>query len=36
MTCAPNAFQTGDGLRVLEPGEQAVSAWGIETGQKRG
>jgi len=36
MTCAPNAFQTGDGLRVLEPGEQAVSAWGIETGQKTG
>lgn len=30
MTCAPNAFQTGDGLQVLEPGAQSVSAWGID------
>jgi aldose 1-epimerase len=30
MTCAPNAFETGDGLQVLEPGDQSVSAWGIE------
>lgn len=30
MTAAPNAFQSGDGLRVLEPGEQFSSAWGIE------
>ena len=30
MTAAPNAFQTGDGLRVLEPGETFASAWGIE------
>jgi aldose 1-epimerase len=30
MTCAPNAFQTGAGLQVLEPGGQSVSAWGIE------
>lgn len=30
MTCAPNAFQTGDGLRILEPGEACVTRWGIE------
>ncbi|MGI8712608.1 MAG: aldose 1-epimerase family protein [Solirubrobacteraceae bacterium] len=30
MTCAPNAFRTGDGLRVLEPGDSFSSAWGIE------
>ncbi|MGH7922432.1 MAG: aldose 1-epimerase family protein, partial [Candidatus Dormibacteraceae bacterium] len=29
MTCAPNALQTGDGLRVLDPGEQFTSTWGI-------
>lgn len=29
MTCAPNAFQSGEGLRVLEPGEQFTSVWGI-------
>jgi aldose 1-epimerase len=29
MTCAPNAFRTGDGLVVLEPGEATSSAWGI-------
>lgn len=29
MTCAPNAFQSGDGLRVLRPGETAVCEWGI-------
>lgn len=29
MTCAPNAFQTGDGLHVLAPGETFGSAWGI-------
>lgn len=32
MTCAPNGFQTGDGLQVLEPGEEFASAWGIEIG----
>lgn len=32
MTCAPNAFQSGDGLRVLAPGETLTSAWGIEPG----
>ncbi len=30
LTCAPNAFQTGQGLTVLEPGAQAISQWGIE------
>lgn len=30
MTCAPNGFQTGDGLEVLAPGAESVSAWGIE------
>jgi len=29
MTCAPNALQTGDGLRVLEPGESFTGSWGI-------
>ncbi|MGZ4234055.1 MAG: aldose 1-epimerase family protein [Solirubrobacteraceae bacterium] len=30
MTCAPNAFQSGDGLIILEPGESFAAAWGIE------
>lgn len=29
MTCAPNAFRTGDGLRVLAPGETMEATWGI-------
>jgi len=29
MTCAPNALQSGDGLRTLEPGESCTSTWGI-------
>jgi aldose 1-epimerase len=29
MTCAPNAFATGEGIRVLSPGESTVSTWGI-------
>ncbi|MDQ2845022.1 MAG: aldose 1-epimerase family protein [Actinomycetota bacterium] len=29
MTCAPNAFRTGDGLIRLGPGELASAAWGI-------
>jgi len=29
MTCAPNAFRTGDGLLVLEPGQSATSKWGL-------
>jgi len=29
MTCAPNAFNSGDGLIVLEPGETHSGSWGI-------
>jgi aldose 1-epimerase len=29
MTCAPNAFRSGDGLIVLQPGEARSSSWGI-------
>ncbi len=29
MTCAPNAFQSGDGLLVLEPGQTLTTIWGI-------
>ncbi len=29
MTCAPNAFRSGDGLLVLEPGEATTATWGI-------
>jgi aldose 1-epimerase len=30
MTCAPNAFASGDGLVRLEPGAAHVAVWGIE------
>jgi aldose 1-epimerase len=29
MTCAPNAFQSGDGLLTLQPGERFSADWGI-------
>jgi galactose mutarotase-like enzyme len=29
MTCAPDAFRSGDGLSVLEPGASASGTWGI-------
>ena len=29
MTCAPNAFRSGDGLIRLEPGESHAGSWGI-------
>ncbi|MFZ0379171.1 MAG: hypothetical protein WAL38_15190, partial [Solirubrobacteraceae bacterium] len=29
MTCAPNAFQSGDGLIRLEPGQTHTSHWGV-------
>jgi aldose 1-epimerase len=29
MTCAPNAFRSGDGLLRLEPGERFAGTWGI-------
>jgi aldose 1-epimerase len=28
MTCPPNAFQTGEGLVRLEPGQTSRSQWG--------
>jgi aldose 1-epimerase len=31
MTCAPNAFRTGEGLLTLEPGASTTSTWGIQT-----
>ena len=30
MTCAPNAFRTGDSVLVLEPGESTSGTWGIQ------
>ena len=30
MTCAPNAFNSGDGLLTLAPGETFRGQWGIE------
>jgi aldose 1-epimerase len=30
MTCAPNAFRTGDGLVRLEPDGSFTSVWGVE------
>jgi aldose 1-epimerase len=30
MTCAPNAFNSGDGLLTLAPGERFSGLWGIE------
>jgi aldose 1-epimerase len=30
MTCAPNAFRSGDGLLVLAPGDSSTSSWGIQ------
>ncbi|MCP2164196.1 aldose 1-epimerase family protein [Goodfellowiella coeruleoviolacea] len=29
MTCAPNSFNTGDGLIVLEPGQRYQGSWGL-------
>jgi aldose 1-epimerase len=29
MTCAPNAFRSGEGLVQLEPGGRHVASWGI-------
>jgi aldose 1-epimerase len=31
MTCAPDMLRSGDGRRVLEPGESLIAAWGLET-----
>ncbi len=32
MTCAPNAFQSGEGLHRLKPGESFTGTWGIQPG----
>jgi aldose 1-epimerase len=32
MTCAPNAFRSGDGLFRLEPGETHIGLWGLTPG----
>ena len=32
MTCPPNAFNSGDDLLVLEPGQQFAAPWGITPG----
>jgi len=32
MTCPPNAFVSGDGLIVLEPGQTVTHSWGIQAG----
>jgi aldose 1-epimerase len=32
MTCPPNAFNTGEGLIRLEPGETFSGTWGIRPG----
>jgi aldose 1-epimerase len=29
MTCAPDAFNSGEGLRVLEPGAEFAGRWGL-------
>ncbi len=29
MTCPPNAFQSGEGVRVLVPGERFTATWGL-------
>jgi aldose 1-epimerase len=31
MTCAPNAFNSGEGLLLLAPDETVTGTWGIET-----
>ena len=35
MTCAPDAFHNGLGLRVLEPGERVSGTWGIGVSRGR-
>jgi aldose 1-epimerase len=32
QTCPANAFNSGEGLRVLEPGESFSGSWGISPG----
>jgi aldose 1-epimerase len=35
MTCAPNAFRSGEGLITLEPGHACEASWGIEPRRRR-
>jgi aldose 1-epimerase len=32
MSCAPDAFNSGDGLRVLNPGEMLEGRWSVAAG----
>jgi aldose 1-epimerase len=34
MTAAPNAFRTGDGLRILDPGETFAASWELRPGSR--
>jgi aldose 1-epimerase len=36
MTCPPNAFRTGDGVLVLEPGESTTAVWGVQATESSG
>jgi aldose 1-epimerase len=36
MTCAPNAFNSGAGLIILEPGGAWTGSWGIVPLRKQG
>ncbi|MDQ6752825.1 MAG: aldose 1-epimerase family protein [Actinomycetota bacterium] len=36
MTCAPDAFNSGEGLLVLEPGQSHSASWGIQPFAARG
>lgn len=36
MTCAPNAFESGDGLRRLAPDESFAGSWGVTPGALSG
>ena len=33
MTCPPNAFQSGDRLIRLDPGESVTTTWGARIGR---
>src|SRR3712207_8930171 len=35
MTCPPNAFQTGESLIRLEPGQAVTTSWGIASGDRK-
>ncbi len=36
MTCAPNAFRSGEGLVALEPGESHTATWGLSADGRGG